>query len=153
MHWTLILTYIGDWNLSLKTIINKGQWKKWHNFYLFWTNNWEVGPQKLCIESLLHDLFMVLEQLACPQAGWIHRMRNVPYFQPTCAPTLQKKSLCIIKMVLFFWCPLVSNLLKQITQPHHLKPWKLFNCEIIQYTLHLLHKYNHVCQYWITNPN
>ena len=31
---TLPLPYMGTWTLSLKTITDKGQWKKWHNFYL-----------------------------------------------------------------------------------------------------------------------
>ena len=37
---------------------------------------------------------------------------------------------------LFFWCLLVSKLLKQINQPHHLKPQEFFNWELMYSTLY-----------------
>ena len=34
MHSILALPYMETWTLSLKTITDKGQWKKWHNLFM-----------------------------------------------------------------------------------------------------------------------
>ena len=39
---------MGTYTVSLKTITDRGQWKKWHNFYLLMDQfPFGIGPPKL----------------------------------------------------------------------------------------------------------